>query len=70
MIVLVQQEKKLLTLAKQIQFCFSLHYNGDDSYLYVNETKISNNKTNNGKNNISLYSFCLGSVSNYFTNNE
>ena len=44
--------------------CLSLHYNADESYLYVNKTEIYKFKA---KDNISWYTFCLGSVSKYFT---
>ena len=40
--------------------CLSLHYNGDESYLYVNKTEICKCKVND---NISWYNFCVGNVS-------
>ena len=49
------------------KFCSSLHYNGDESYFYVNKTEICKIKANN---NISWYNFCLQSVSKYFTKDE
>ena len=45
-----------------ITFCLSLHYNGDESYLYVNKTDVYKFKA---KDNISWYNSCLGSVSYY-----
>ena len=41
MIALVQLKKILtLTLRKQKKNCLSLHYDGDESYLYVNTTDL------------------------------
>ena len=48
-------------------FCLSLHYSGDDSYLYVNKTEIYKFKA---KDNISWYNFCLVRESKDFTKNE
>ena len=67
MVVLVQQKKKFSINFSKAKFCLSLHYNGDESYLYVNETEICKFKV---KDNISLYNFCLGSVSKSFTKDE
>ena len=39
------------------KFCLILHYNGDDSYLYVNKTEICKFKTSDNIN------FCLDSIS-------
>ena len=49
------------------KFCLSLHYNGDDSYVYVNKTEICKSKAND---NISWFNFCLGSMSKDFTKDE
>ena len=49
------------------KFCLSLHYNGDESYLYVNETKIFKFKA---KDNVSWNKFCVGSVSKDFTKDK
>ena len=49
------------------KFCLSLHYNGDESYLYVNKTEIYKFKRND---NISCNTFCLGSVSKDFTKDK
>ena len=51
------------------RFCSSLHYNSDDSYLFVSKTKIHNFKADNGGVNFATQ-FCLGSISNKFTNVE
>ena len=47
------------------KFCLSLHYNGDNSYLFVNGREIFNFKAEN-KNTNFLPQFCLGSISNKF----
>ena len=49
------------------KFCLSLHYNGEESYLYVNKTEICKFKA---KDNVSWYNFCLGSVSKDFTKDK
>ena len=45
----------------------NLHYNGGESYLYVNKTEICKFKA---KDNISWCNFCLGNVSRDFTKDE
>ena len=47
-------------------FYLSLHYNGDESYLYVNKI----NYKFKVKSNISWYNFCIGSLSKDFTKDE
>ena len=60
MIALVQQKKISINFSKaNTKFCLSLHYNGEESYLYVSKTDIGKFKA---KVNISCYNFCLGSV--------
>ena len=49
------------------KFCLSLHYNGDNSYLFINEKKSYNFKVNN-KNLNFLTQFSLGSISEKFDN--
>ena len=44
-----------------------MHYNDDESYLYINKTEIYKFKS---KNNISWYNFCLGNVSKDFTKDK
>ena len=59
------QQKKSINLSKaNTKFCFSLPYSGDESWLYVNKTEIYKFK---GKDNVTWYNFCLGSVSKVFT---
>ena len=44
-----------------IKFCLSLHYNGDNSYLFVNGLEIIKFKAKDST--IAPYSLCLGNVS-------
>ena len=46
-------------------FCLSLHYNGDSSYLFVNDKGIANFKAKDSE--ILPYQLCLGNVSNDFS---
>ena len=48
------------TVDNQI-FCLSLHYNGDNSYLFVNSRKVTKFKTNNFE--LINYRMCLGGLS-------
>ena len=48
------------------KFFVSLHYNGDESYFFVNKTVICKFKAHN---DIPWYEFCLGSRSKDFTFN-
>ena len=43
------------------KFCLSLHYNGGNSYFFVNRIEIFKLKANK-KNNNFLNQFCLGSI--------
>ena len=43
------------------KFCLSLHYNGDNSYLFVNGTEIHKFKAKGSE--ILAYSLCLGNIS-------
>ena len=47
------------------KFCLRLHYNADNSYLFVNEKEIYKFKASN-KSNSFPSQFCLGSISNDF----
>ena len=47
------------------KFCLTLHFNGDNSYLFANGKEIFKFKTNNGNVNF-LSQFCLGCMSNGF----
>ena len=66
-IALVKRKRNINFSKAKTKFCWSSHYNGDESYLYVNKTEICKFKT---KNNISWYNFCLRSVSKGFTKDE
>ena len=46
---------------KNIKFCLSLHYNGTNSYLFVNGTEIIKFKAKDSE--ILAYSLCLGNIS-------
>ena len=47
---------------KNTKFCLSLHYNGANSYLFVNGTEIIKFRAKDSE--ITLYPLCLGSISN------
>ena len=51
------------------EFCLSLHYNADNSNLFVNGREIFNFKADNNNFNFSTQ-FCLGSISNGFSATE
>ena len=68
MIALVQQKKTNITFDKaKTKYCLNLRYNGDESYLYVNKTEICKLKAND---NLSWYTFYLGSASKDFSKDE
>ena len=47
------------------KFCLILHYNGDNSYLFVNEKEVFKFEANNESVNFPT-PFCLGSISDGF----
>ena len=49
-----------ITMRKK-KFCLSLHYNGANSYLFVNSTEISKFKENGSE--IVAIPLCLGNIS-------
>ena len=53
---------------KNTKFCLSLHYNGANSYLFVNGTEIIKFKAKDSE--ISAYSLCLGNISENWTNDN
>ena len=50
------------------KFCLSLHYNGSNSFLFVNATKIYQFKAKDSE--IKDYALCLGNISKDFTINN
>ena len=54
-----------MILVKQRQLCLSLHYSGDDCYLFVNGNEIYKFKASNKNVNLPQQ-FGLGSISNKF----
>ena len=67
MIALVQQKKNINFSKVITKFCLSLHYNGNESYLYLNKTEICKFKATHY---IRWYNFCLESISKDFTQDE
>ena len=63
-------EKKISTNFTRINtnFCLNLHYNGENSYLFVNATEIYQFKAKDSE--IVPYSLCLGNVSQGFSVNN
>ena len=49
-------------------FCLSLHYNGDNSYLFINGKKITKFKAKNSE--LMKHSMCLGDLSLDYYNND
>ena len=67
-IIFYSRKKISINFSKEnTKFCLSSHYNGDESYLYVNKTEIYKFKV---KDIVSWYNFCLGCVSKDFTKDE
>ena len=50
------------------RFALSLHYNGSNSFLFVNATKVYQFKAKNSE--IKDYALCLGNISKDFTINN
>ena len=49
-------------------FCLSLHYNGDNSYLFVNGKQVIKFKSKNSE--LIKYPMCLGGLSKDYNNNN
>ena len=49
-------------------FCLSLHYNGDNSYLFINGEQVINFKAKNSE--LIKYRMCLGSLSKDYMKNS
>ena len=52
----------------QRKFCLGLHYNGSNSFLFVNATKIFQFKAKDSE--IKSYPLCLGNISKEFSVNK
>ena len=52
---------QLILLWQETKFCLSLHYNGENSYLFVNGTGIHKFKTKDSE--IVAVLLCLGNIS-------
>ena len=50
-----------------VKFCLSLHYNGDNSYLFVNGTEICKFKAKRYKIKDGQTEICLGNISKDFS---
>ena len=67
-VALVQQKKISISISKaKTEFCLSLHYSGDESYLYWNKTETYKL---NAKENIDWYNFSSRGVSKDFMKGE
>ena len=49
----------------KVEFCLSLHYNDDNSYLFVNGTEICKFKAKDSE--VVPYTLCLGNISKDFS---
>ena len=63
----MQQRKSSINFSKANTKFWSLYYNGNESYLYINKTEIFKFEANN---NISWYKLCSGSLSKVLTKDE
>ena len=60
------QKKCILLILLQLEkLCLSLHYNGDNSFLFVNGTKITKFKAKDSE--IVPNPICLGNISEDFS---
>ena len=64
----VEAEYSINFSRSQRKFCLSLHYNGNNSFLFVNATKIYQLKAKHSE--ITKYPWCLGNISKDFTANN
>ena len=67
--ILLDHQKKTFSInfiKANTKFCLSLHYNADNSYLFVNGKETYKFKANNKNVNFPTQ-FCLGSTSNGFS---
>ena len=62
---ILQKKCDINFIKAKTKFCLSLHYNSDNSYLFLNGKEIYEFKT--GNKNVNFPSqFCLGGISNKF----
>ena len=66
-IALVQHKNSITLIKANTKFCLGLHYDSDQSYLYVNKKEICKFRS---KDNLSWYNFCLGDISKDLTKDE
>ena len=60
-------QKRCIHLILLLIFCLSLHYNGGNSYLFVNNKKVTKFKADNSE--LIKYPRCLGDLSKYYNRN-
>ena len=65
MILYQQQKQNIILILPNQEKDSSLHYNGNNSFLFVNTKKVYQFKEKTSE--INEYSLCLGNISNYFT---
>ena len=66
---LTMEAKYLINFTQSEEiFVFSLHYDGSNSFFFVNATKVYQFKAKNSE--MKDYSLCLGNVSKYFIINN
>ena len=63
-----EAEDSINFLRSNRKFCISLYYNGNNSFLFANATKIYHFKANYSE--IKNYPFCLGNISGDFSANN
>ena len=51
-------------------FCLSLHYNDDNSYLFVNVKEVTKFKARHSELTICVYPMCLGGLSKDYDTNS
>ena len=66
--VILETEYSINFSRSKIKFCLSLHYNGSNSFLFVNATKIHHFKARGSE--IKKYPLYLGNISKDFTANN
>ena len=68
-ITIMTEAKYSITFSRsQRKLCLSLHYNGSNSFLLVNTTKVNQFKAKDSE--VKPYPLCLGNISRYFSVNS